>query len=101
MAHATALVLDDATTPDTHACFGGGCPCSCAKLAAVGWVIRCTACGRGMTAEERAALLEPYLVEFPELDITVQELVAETDPDAAYDAERDAALLDEAERRAA
>ncbi len=43
MAHATAFVTDDATT---HACWKGGCPCSCSKLAAAGWKVNCAACGR-------------------------------------------------------
>lgn len=110
MEHVTALVDHDATTQPVHACWKGGCPCSCAKLAAAGWQVKCSACGRGVTAEERARLLEPY-AEFGGLDLTVQEL-GELGFDAGedkddwssiedYDVARDDRLVDEAERAVA
>lgn len=40
MEHATALADDDATHP-----------CSCAKLVAAGWQVRCFACGRNGDAQ--------------------------------------------------
>ena len=104
MEHATTLVVDAATP---HACWKGGCPCSCAKLAAAGWQVKCSACGRGVTAEERARLMAPY-AEFAGLDLTVQEL-AELELDQVepwssiedYDVARDDRLVEAAERRVA
>jgi len=88
MEHATALVDHDATP---HIC-------GCQRLVDAGWTVRCAACGRGMSPAERAGMLDMH-VEF--FDGIAEVLVDDVDPDDAYDAQRDAELVDEAERRVA
>ena len=105
MEHVTALVDHDATT-QAHACWKGGCPCSCAKLAAAGWKVNCAACGRSefaagelgatvMAAEYTDAVAvddDPVYGEHGELVANAVEV---------YDVARDDRLVDEAERRVA
>lgn len=97
MAHATALVPDDATT---HACWKGGCPCSCSKLAAAGWKVNCAACGRKEFAAGElgvTALLgtQNSLVEIADDE---DEPWSSIEP---CDVAGDDRLVDEAERRVA
>ena len=96
MAHATALVDNDATTPFT---------CGCQRLVDAGWTVRCNACGRGAEAADELLVLvyrptEHTCASCPGC-FTDAIADAERDDDAGYDEQRDAALVDAAERRVA
>lgn len=122
MEHVTALVDHDATT---HACWQGGCPCSCAKLVAAGWKVECFACGRGLDrplgdvlaetveatpewvveAEDRrlhtAARVRAAIGEGWVLDTDVDQAEGDWSSIEDYDRWRDDRLVDEAEGRVA